>query len=201
MDPRIQIFLFNLWWNFMKVAMFIYTNVFHSSINKILLLLDKINNYLSNDNTHIFVVENSIVYYINRSNYKKETHKYIVYRETSDDKKLMVLTNNDNRNNQPLEKCGFEFIMVIIKCNDKTYDITNILKNPIHYYYVNDSILFDNNFMEWINLYHLKSNLDNSEIVIMDNNIKEMTLSSGQYIHLNKNSYKIIDKNKLELNK
>ena len=149
----------------------------------------------------MFIINNSIITldHCNNFNYNKDPYDYLIHRELYDDKLCMFLTNNIQDINKlkngeiTLQPCNFEFIMVLIKCNNKSYDISNILKNPVHYYYINGATLFNANFMEWISLHHLKTNFDNPEIVIMDKSVKEITLTPSQSIILDKDDYKIVD--------
>jgi len=150
---------------------------------------------------NLLVVNNSIIKYDNYVDFikTKESYDYLIYRNKANTIMLTRLINNIDLIKQlkdnalTLQPCNFEFIMVIIKNNDKSHDISHILKNHKNYYYVAGATLFDTNFMKWINLYYLKVELNNPQIIIMDNAIKDITLSGSQYIKLNQTDYTIIE--------
>ena len=89
------------------------------------------------------------------------------------------------------EKCIFSFILVSIENNDKKYDITSVLNNNISTYYLNNSVLFDKNFMTWLSIKHLKNPIDNVIVNIIDHNANQFTLSGKQFLKLGINNYHI----------
>ena len=99
-----------------------------------------------------------------------------------------ITYNNENNLN---EKCMFSFILVSIENNDKKYDITSVLNNNISTYYINNSILFDKNFITWLSIKHLKNPIDNVIINIIDHNASQFTLSDKQFLKLGINNYQI----------
>jgi len=124
---------------------------------------------------------------------------YLIYIIKINNKILvsLYLTFDDIKQKyNEIEPCNFEFIFVTIKMNDNNYDITEILKNNQFYYYVNNNILFNEIFMNWLFTYHLKLEieLEDYSIILLDNNATEITINNTQFIKLNKNDYEIITK-------
>ena len=207
MWSKITIIFFNTSWKFMQVGMFLYMTFFSKYVNKIFILFNKIKKYTSNNKPYIFVLNNSILDNNLSINIENQDYDYLIYKEyynnihnnnenenkNENEKTLMFLTDNIKNKKINLEPCNFEFIMVVIKSNNQSYNISKILKNNSHYYYVNGGKLFTKNFINWIALYHLKITLDNPEILIMDKSIKEIKLNSSQFILLHKDKYEIID--------
>ncbi len=201
MSYTIQIIIINVYWYCMKIMMFIYMKFFFRSVQYISILNERIKKCISNYQVKTLIINNSIITYdyCNSLGHTDLSYDYIVHREPDDNKTCMILTNNIEKiiklKNKAikLEQSNYEFIMVLLKCNDTSYDISTILKNPQHYYYVKDATLFNTNFIKWICLHHLKTTLDNPEIVIMDKSVKEFTLKPNQYIILEKDNYKIIN--------
>ena len=191
----------------MEIGMFLYITFFSKYVNKIFMLFNKIKKYASNNKPYIFVLNNAIVdnnlsINIENQDYDKD-YDYLIYKEyynnneneneNENDKILMFLTDNIKNIKINLEPCNFEFIMVVIKSNNQSYNISKILKNNNHNYYVNGNKLFTRDFINWIALYHLKITLDNPEILIMDKSIKEIKLNPSQFILLHKDKYEIIN--------
>tara|TARA_E500000178_G_scaffold316486_1_gene336237 strand:- start:719 stop:1276 length:558 start_codon:yes stop_codon:yes gene_type:complete len=100
----------------------------------------------------------------------------------------------------PVE-CCFKFILVLLKTNKKTYDITKYLNNRFYTFYLENGILFDENFINWICIKFIK-NKDllklKKEIFIIDQHAKQITLSDKQHIILGSNNYGIYENKKLK---
>jgi hypothetical protein len=129
---------------------------------------------------------------------------YIIYKTKYDNKLLTSIYNNYNdisSNYENHEPCKYEFIFVNLKINNNIYDITKILKNNNSYYYVNNSILFDKSFINWLIIYHLKlQKIDNDySISLFDNNADKINITNKQYIKLYKNDYEIFTKEPIYL--
>ena len=201
MSYTIQIIIINVYWYCMKIMMFIYMKFFFRSVQYISILNERIKKCISNYQIKTLIINNSIINYdyCNSFGYTDISYDYIIYREPCDDKTYMFLTNNNEKiiklkeKETKLEPCNYEFIMVLIKDDNKCHDISSILKNHQHYYYVNGATLFNKNFMDWICLYHLKTTLDKPEILILDKSVKEFTLKPCQHIVLGKDDYTIIN--------
>ena len=201
MKQIVQNILINLYWYCMKLLFSIYMAV-NKCIEKIQIIIDTYQICIpQSELNNLLIVNNSIVKYSNYIDFIKtnELYDYLIYRIKINNVMLTQLIYdrdliNQLKNNKPnLQACNFEFIMVIIKNNNKSHDISNILKNHKNYYYVAGATLFDTNFMNWINLQYLNIELNNPQIMIMDNTIKEITLSGSQYIKLNQTDYTIIE--------
>ena len=111
---------------------------------------------------------------------------------------MIINNNNDINDINDIENkfgeiipCNFEFILVIIKVDDITYDITNILNNHNNYYYVVNNNLFDKIFMEWLCLHHLKIKLNDYSVSFLDNSAIEQTIDNTKYLKLFKTEYTI----------
>ena len=161
-------------------------------------------NYYFPPNDIIFVENSAIKFecrYDNFFNFKLTSFDYCVFHNTIDNKILKKITNSiedipihtDEKANLPLilKPCNFQFILVLLKTADKSFDITNILNNKDNFYYVQNATIFDNNFIDWICLKHLKIKLTDTNIVIIDNNAEEITITQDQCIHLGTNGYNI----------
>ena len=126
------------------------------------------------------------------------------YQDLSSNYKLIKLIthlNNivylKNRERETLSS-NIAFIHVKLQILDlnlniiEIHDITSFLKNCNESYYVVDAKLFAPFFMNWIFIKHLKRQLANYKLVILDHNIKEVIILKGQYIKIGKTSYEII---------
>jgi hypothetical protein len=164
----------------------IYKKCFPNFVQKKLYI---VNNYTITENTATDPINS------------ETTYEYLVYKEDNNDKMLIFLVKQLNiinrliNNEVNLQVCNFTFIAILIRSNDKSYDITNILKDNRHYYYIIGATFFDENFFKWIGLYHLKVNLEHPTVILMDNNINEIILTSSQYIKLNETNYTIMESN------
>ena len=127
------------------------------------------NNNLLDNNTYIFhkIKFNNIIYYCNN----------------------FIFFNPEIKNNY----CNFSFILVQIRSNNNTYDLTKFLKNNYDNYYIINNILFNKNFINWLIINYYNINLYDYNIDIIDQNIKNIKLTSNQYIKLNLNNYEILN--------
>lgn len=202
MYDKIIIFIINVYWFTMKILLFIYMKFFVNTFNKIALVIQNIKKCIKHYQPNILIVHNSKITYDYCNTFSKKDIKfdYIVYKTLYDNKNCIFLSDNieniiEIKNKSiTLEPSNYEFIMVLIKTGDKSYDISNILKSLNNYYYIDGAILFNKKFIEWISLYHLNIVLENPEIIIMDKTVKEFILSPTQSILLKKDSYEIIEK-------
>lgn len=202
MYNKIIIFIINVYWYTMKIALFIYMKFFVNTFNKIGLVIQNIKKCIKQYQPNILIIHNSKITYDYCNTFSKSDIKfdYIVYKTLYDNKNCIFLSDNikniiEIKNKSiTLEPSNYEFIMVLIKTGDKSYDISNILKSLNNYYYIDGAILFNKRFIEWISLYHLNIVLENPEIIIMDKTVKEFILSPTQSILLKKDSYEIIEK-------
>jgi hypothetical protein len=89
--------------------------------------------------------------------------------------------------------CNFNFMLVIFNIDNQEYDITKILKNNNHTYYLQDAILFTNYFNKWICMNYLHCFFNDITIRIIDHNANQIQLTSNQYIKLHSNTYSITE--------
>jgi len=123
-------------------------------------------------------------------------YDYLIYKTITNNKILVSqhLTFDDIKQKQNMiEPCNYEFIFITIKIQNDSYNITNILKNNNFYYYVNNNILFTDIFMNWLFIYHLKIQLEDYYIILLDHNANQIEINNTQSIKLNKNNYEIIN--------
>ena len=121
-------------------------------------------------------------------------YEYIIYKYTLENKILTkILYNLNNINSNNLKPCQYQFIYITLTINNKTIDITHILKDNNHFFYVIDAIIFNNIFMIWLIECKLNLSFDNYDIVILDNNMNEIKINNTQYIKLNNDTYDIIN--------
>ena len=147
---------------------------------------------------NILLIKNSKIIQKLKDNYFINTSvdfEYIIYKKPYNNKILIIfLYNLDEIKTNPkyMEPCNYVFLSVIIKQDDCTHNITTILNNIGHYYYIPNNILFNEIFMNWLFINHLKIKLNNYSINILDNQANELLLNNKQYILLNKDSYEIM---------
>ena len=181
----LQLFIYS--YNISQYIIIYFSNIFSFNILfvKKSLIISKLKNI-----DHIHNIDNIYIDY-----------DYIVYKKLLDNKVLVTFYNNINdiKRKDSIISCDFQFILVIIKVNNESYDITNILKNNKNYYYVINNYLFNDSFMNWLFINHLKKNLDEYNIVILDNTVTEIIINKTQYIKLNKTSYEILNKTSYEI--
>lgn len=177
--------------------------------NIFLFFIQYIDRYLSKNNNTIYIIkDNCIISKENESSYLrrlmllrhenndlyfKNNGVYTFQKFTQD--KISYLANNfiiENINNNIL--CDYCFIIVKIKSNDNEYDITSFLKNSNTNYYIVNNILFNDNFMNWLLINSYNIDLNNYEINLIDNNIKNIIIDKSKFLKLNKNNYEIITK-------
>ena len=104
-----------------------------------------------------------------------------------------VYDNIDTLNIIGLVPCKFEFLLVLIKIGAESHDITSILKNNKNYYYVVNNYLFNESFMNWLFINHIKKKFVEYNIYILDNMTNEIVLNKTQCIHLQQDNYKLIN--------
>ena len=184
-------FFINILWNISKIVIDVY-NYFANFIK-----LYYINNNKKYKN--LYFIKNKKLILTKKTNYKQIElsldYDYIVYKYNFEDKiYTIILSDIDNFNeNKLITTCNFQFIYVTIKTDEKTIDITNILKDNKNYFYITDSILFNDVFMFWIFNYKLNIYLNNYTICILDNNLNKIILNKNEYIKLNNNNYEVIN--------
>ena len=189
-------YILTIYWYLMKI--FVYFN------NILKYIIIKYNSYFNNDqNTYnILYIKDSLIVsksktidsidpidklYIN--------YDYIIYKILSNEKILMALYTCIDDISIELTPCNFEFLLVMVKVNGESYDISSILKNNNNYYYIVNNYLFNKSFMNWLFINHLKkiNTFLKYDIVFLDNMANENTINETQYIKLNKTNYEIIN--------
>lgn len=191
--------LINLYFCTMKIFIHIryYYNKISEPISYVYYLTLKHNNILFITNSKI-VGKFKNLDNITNINY---AYDYIIYKRDLQNKVFITIHNDIidiidiKNNNSEFYPCNFTFLLVVIKTNDMSYDITDFLKNPKNNYYVTNNILFNKSFMNWVFISHIKKELLEYEIVFLDNTVTEVTIDKTQYIKLNKNNYEIINNN------
>ena len=106
---------------------------------------------------------------------------------------INYIANNFLLNNVDIIKTNYTFILVEIESLNKKYDITNLLNNSITSYYIIDNILFDKNFIIWLQYNKYLIDENNYTINIIDNNINSIKLDKKKYIKLSDDNYYIED--------
>lgn len=184
---NILYYLLNIFWYIGKFILYLYSifiKYFSSNNNNII-------------NNIYFIKNNNIIVNINKNKLKNiPKYDYALYRYNIENYILLYILENINNLNKinNFEICNYQFIYVTIKVEDKTIDITNILNDRNNYLYTTNTIIFNNIFMIWL-IKHKLNLIDyiNYNIVILDNNMNEITINNKQYIKLNKNDYNIIN--------
>ena len=150
--------------------------------------------YLDKDlNEDLIFVKNKEIVNISKNNINSLKADFcVITYQTENQKKIKITDNFDmiDNNNVP-EKCMFTFILVTLETNTNKYDITSVLNNNMSTYYLQDSILFDNNFIIWLTIKHLKVPIDTFIINIIDHNANQFTLTNSQFLKLGMNNYHI----------
>ena len=166
-------------------------NYLYSSIDK---KLYKSKNFVYIFNDNKFISKENYDSFIKIYDLKKimneENNKYFFIHEINY-LEINFLSNNRFLNNDSLIKTNFTFILVEIINSKNTIDITNFLNNTINCYYLQDNILFDKNFIIWLQYNEFNIEKD-YKINIIDNNINTIELDKNKYIKLSNNSYDII---------
>lgn len=178
--------LINIIWYTLKYIIILYNHLI-----KILSIFKFNKNKLVNNS--FFIKNNKLIQGINIKNIDRITlfeYDYIIYKSNLKKNLLMTILYNieDLKKNINLIPCCYQFIYINIKIHDKTIDITKLLNN----FYSINNIIFNTIFMKWLVEYKLELNLTNYNIVILDNNFKEIIIDNRQYIKLNSNNYDII---------
>ena len=184
-------FFINILWNISKIII----NIYNYLANFVKLY------YINNNKKYkkLHFIKNNNLILTKKTNYKQIElsldYDYIVFKYRFEDKLYTTILSDINNfnENKLITICDFQFIYVSIKTDEKTIDITNILKNNKNYFYIIDSILFNEIFMSWIFNYKLNIYLDNYTICILDNNLNKLILNKNEYIKLNYNNYDIIN--------
>ncbi len=101
-------------------------------------------------------------------------------------------------------ECNFKFLLVLLKSDVKNYNITKFLSNKFYTYYLQNGVLFDENFINWICIKLLKNKkilYAKKEFYIIDQRAKQITISENQHIILGLNNYCIYENGDNRLNK
>lgn len=151
--------------------------------------------YFYREKDIVFVKDNKIIKKLNFNNTEKiPKSEYFVINYNVENQKLVKVTDDynilDYPNNIP-NSCNFRFILAVIKFDNETIDVTNYLYNDEKSYYLENSILFDKNFINWFSINYLKKDLNDIKINIIDHNANTIELDSSQYIKLGLNNYHI----------
>ena len=192
--------LFNIYWYFMKIYIYIYnfcnvriiipikyiynlwSDTDHTLYNILFIKDSKIINKFKNTNVNNIISDNICINY-----------DYIIYKKLFNEKMLFAIYNNNDEFIFELTPCNYDFLLVVIKVDEISYDITSILKNKKNIYYVVNNYLFNESFMNWLSINHIKKSFVEYNIQIIDNNMDEIVLNKSQSIRLQKNDYEIID--------
>lgn len=151
--------------------------------------------YFNKNNDILFIKDNIVIKKNNFDNIDNiPKTDYFVVNYNSNEKKLIKVSDDYNILDYP-EKipdiCKFRFILAMIKTDNKTIDITKYLHNDNKSYYLENSILFDKNFNNWLCINYLNEELDNIKISLIDHNANEIELNSSQFIKLGIHNYHI----------
>ena len=155
-------------------------------------------------NEIVFIENSTIKFGCRYDNFFKlalPSFDYFVFNHNIDNLVLKKISSSiedlpihlDQETNLPLlpKPCNFQFIMVLFKTGDKSFDITNILNDKDNFYYVQNATIFDNNFIDWICVKHLHVKLTGITVVALDNNVEEIILKENQCIRLGTNGYTV----------
>lgn len=171
---------------------FYYFRQFLLYINKI--YYDIWMNFNTN-NDILFIKDNRVIKKNNFNNIDNiPKADYFVVNYYNNNKKLVKISDDYNILDYPeknSDMCKFRFILAMIKSDNKKIDITKYLHNDHKSYYLENSILFDKNFNNWLCINYLNKNLDNIKICLIDHNANEIELNSSQFIKLGINNYHI----------
>ena len=211
-----KINIINICWYTMKLILYIYNKIYTSLSFFIKQFYDTFHIVPYIRNT--IVVKNSEI--IHECNYNdiiylyELDYDYALYKhqDTGSDCKLIKLVNHldyivhiRNQDSETLAS-NVAFIHINIQTLDndsnilETYDITTFIKNDCESYYVRDAELFTPSFMNWLFISCIKKEQTKYRIIILDNNIKEITLSEDSHIKLSKTSYEIISNTNSDTN-
>lgn len=151
--------------------------------------------YFYKEKDIVFVKQNKIIKTLDFNNIENiPKSEYFVINYDVENKKLVKVSDDysilDYPENIP-SCCSFRFILVALKSNDKSIDIGKYLYNDDKTYYLENSILFDKNFVNWMCINYLKEDLQEVKINIIDHNANSIELDSSQYIKLGLNNYHI----------
>ena len=151
--------------------------------------------YFNTNNDILFIKDNRVIKKNNFDNIDNVPKAdYFVVNYNSNEKKLIKVSDDYSILDYP-EKipdiCKFRFILAMIKTDNKTIDITKYLHNDNRSYYLENSILFDKNFNNWLCINYLNEELDNIKISFIDHNANEIELNSSQFIKLGIHNYHI----------
>lgn len=199
MNLRLRSRLVNMGWYCMKLIIFVHM-IMYRYLNKTYRIFKYIKKQLLKS-SNIYIVYNECIETLTELPDISRSYEYLVYKKEPDmkdnlNKTLMRLFQGDIEKinydiNNSWNICKFKFISVLIKTDNNVYDITHLLNNDNHYYYIIGAELFNKNFIDWIGRYYLRTDLKNSTIEFMDNCINEVTIKASQYIILNENNYEI----------
>ena len=184
--------LFASYWNIIKFFLYIYTiNI--GLFNYILQFYNNFYETQKKKDNLLFIQNSKIIKKSNTNNLATnypQNYDYLIFKKFNENKVLIKILHNLNGPNAVMQ-CNFEFIHVIIKLDNYTQDITNILNNNKHCYYIIGAHLFNDTFMNWLFFYHLKREYQDYTIQILDNNIIQISIDKNSYLCLNENGYNI----------
>jgi len=151
--------------------------------------------YFNTNNDILFIKDNTVIKKYNFTNIDNiPKSDYFIVNYNNNNKNLVKVSDDysilDYPENIP-DICKFRFILVMIKTSKNSIDITKHLNNNTTTYYLNNSILFDRNFNNWLCINYLKENFDDIHISIIDHNANEIELNNSQFIKLGMNNYHI----------
>ena len=151
--------------------------------------------YFNTNNDILFIKDNRVIKKNNFNNIDNiPKADYFVVNYNNNDKNLVKISDDYSILDYP-EKipdiCKFRFILAMIITDNKKIDITKYLHNDNKSYYLENSILFDKNFNNWLCINYLNEVLDNIKITLIDHNANEIELNSSQFIKLGTNNYHI----------
>jgi len=166
-------FVYNYFYN-------IFQNYFDNNYELIFIKNDKI----IQKNKHTDIIE------IPKSDYVVTTHIH------NNIKLITVVDDYSLSNSSNKIICDYSFMLVLLYYKEEKYDITGVLKNSNHSFYIKDAILFDPNFINWMVINYIKIKIDdykNIRITIIDHRADDIELSNKQYIKLDKDTYNILE--------
>lgn len=143
-------------------------------------------------NDNVLFIKNREIVNIDKNNVTSLKPDFCVITYKNENQNMVKVTEDLTFiDSDPPNKCMFTFILVSLETEYDKYDITTILNNNTSTYYLENTILFDSNFMTWLSLKHITCPMNNFTINVIDHNANQFTLSNKQFIKLGLNNYYI----------
>ena len=140
-------------------------------------------------NTYLFKDGKIIkrIYFCNIKDFKD--YEFYVTWSIQDNYIIYKISSKIHR--EKFTKSGYNFLLINLIVDGIKYDITSLVQDKLNCYLTTDTILFDNNFFNWVNYIYFRNKLNNNNYYFnfIDRDIKSNNVLKNEKLLLYKDGF------------